>query len=203
MDSTLRQLADELSNQLVAYLPHLVAGVTLITVGLLLGWVARWIVVRLAVVLRIDRLFRSMRWGADLTKADVRHTLYRLFGNIALLIVVLLFLNAALNALQLTLLSSIVEKGALFLPRFLVAMAIGAIGWMIAARAGSAVHRALLYEDLPHAALIARCAKGALVLFVVATVLVELDIARYLVLIGFSIVAVTLGAITVLLVARP
>lgn len=201
MDDTIRDLAASMGRELAAYLPSLLVGLLLVVVGLVAGWTAKRVVVRLCILLRLDRLLRQVRWGADFAKADVRHTLYRFIGNLIYVVVFLFFLNAALNALKLKLLSSLIEKGVLFFPRFLVASLVFGLGWVASIWVSSAILRGLVKEDVPRASLIGRFAKANMLLFFSAAALIELDIAREIVIIGFAVAIVTLGVVTVVLVS--
>ena len=104
--------------------------------------------------------------------------------------------------MQLTVISGLLEKGILFLPRFLSAGVIIGIGWLISSSASYGTQQALIKEQVPKAMLIGRFTKGVLLLFFFAMALVELDVAREIVVIGFATVFVTLGALTVVIAAR-
>jgi len=202
MDNTIRDLATGMGHEFAAYLPSLLAALLLVMVGLVAGWVAKRAVVRLCILLQLDRLLRKVRWGAEFAKADVRHTLYRFIGNVFYVIVFLFFFNAALNTLKFKLLSTLIEKGVLFLPRFLVAGLVLGLGWAAAIWISTAIQRGLIKEDVPRSSLIARFVKANMVLFFSAVALTELDLAREIVIIGFAVAIVTLGVVTIVLVAQ-
>jgi Mechanosensitive ion channel, conserved TM helix len=199
MDSPLEKVFTSVADQFIAYMPSLVAGIVLIAIGWLLGWVVKRIIVQLLAVLRFDRLLRRFRWGAGFAKADVREAFFEFIGNAAFLIVFLILLNASLEALQLTVLSNVLERGVLFIPKLLISLVIVASGWLLAGWIATSVQRALTKEDVPRATLIARFAKAVIMLFFSAMALTELDIAREIVVIGFSVTIVTLGVLTVVL----
>ncbi len=201
MDSSVHTIAFGMAKEIGDYLPSLFAGLVLLAVGLVVGWVAKRVVTQVCILLRLDRLLPRFSWGADFAKADVRHTLYRTAGNLAFLSVLLFFLNAALNAMGLKLLSGLIERGALFLPRLLIATLVAIFGWVVSDWGSSALQRALAKEEVPRASLIARFAKAMMLLFFLAMAFVELDVAREVVVIGFTVVITTLGALAVVLVA--
>jgi hypothetical protein len=201
MTSPLEDVFYRVGEKIVAYLPNLVAGVVLMIIGWVLGWLLKRIIVQVLVVLRFDRLLRRFRWGAGLAKADVRYALFEAIGNVAFLVIFLILLNASFDALQLTVLSNLLEKGVLFIPKTVIALVIGGLGWLLASWIAGALQKALAKEDIPRATLIARFSKGVLLLFFSAMALTELDIAREIVVIGFSVTIVTLGILTIVLVA--
>src|SRR5664279_5872323 len=75
-----------LADNIVAYLPSLLAGVILVLIGLVAGWIIKKILVQLSVLVRIDRFLRRSRWEADFAKADIRYGLYNFIGNIGCLL---------------------------------------------------------------------------------------------------------------------
>lgn len=63
------------------------------------------------------------------------------------------------------------------------------------------IPRALVNEDVPGASLIAQFTKLVLMLFFSAMALTELDIAREIVIIGFSAIIITLGVLSIVFTA--
>jgi hypothetical protein len=202
MNDPLKDLFAKMIDQIIGYLPSLFAGLLLLAVGWFLGWFLKRIIIRVFIILRIDRLFRNLRWAEDLSKADVRLAAYDFTGNIIFAIVFLIFLSSALNVMSLTPLSALLDKGILFIPHILIAFIIYGVGWLIAYWVSNGIRKALIKEDVPRAALIARFSKLVLLLFFFAMALTELNIAREIVIIGFTTIIVTLGALIVVITAR-
>lgn len=201
MNNSLSGIFYGATEKIVAYLPNLVAGVVLFAVGWFLGWLVKRIVVQALAVVRFDRLFRRFKWGAGLSKADVRYAFFDFIGNVAFVVVFLVLLNASLEALQLTVLSKVLQQGVLFIPKLLIAGLIFGLGWFIAAWISGSVQKALTKEEVPRATLIARFIKAMVILFISAMALTELDIAREIVIIGFSVTVITLGLLTIVIAA--
>ena len=199
MDSPLEKALGGVTETFIAYLPNLVAGIVLVAIGWFLGWLVKRIVVQVLLVLRFDRLLRRFKWGSGLSKADVRYAVAEFIGNGAFLIVFLILLNAALEALQLMVLSEVLTRGVLFAPKLLIAGVIFALGWLVAGWIAGLIQRALTKEDVPRASLIARFSKAVIMLFFSAMALTELDIAREIVVIGFSVTIVTLGVLVIVM----
>jgi hypothetical protein len=199
MDNPLQSVLSSLTEQFVRYLPSLVAGFVLVAIGWILGWFIKRVIVQLLVMLRLDRVLRRFTWGLGFAKADVRFAFFDFIGSAGFLIVFLILLNAALEAMQLTVLSNLLEHAVLFLPKALIALAIFGAGWMIAVWAAGSVQRALRTEGIPRAALIAKFAKSVVILFFSAMAFTELDIAREIVVIGFSVMMITLGVFVIII----
>lgn len=201
METSLRQHFLNQIDEVIAYLPSLLAGLILLVIGVVLGWVAKRVVMQIAFLLRLDRFLIGFRWGKDFARADVRYGFYNFIGNVVFFIVVLAFLGSALSVWKLTALSNLLSDGILFFPRVAVALLIFGLGWLVAAGASRALHRGLLRERVPRARLLSRIAKSMLVIFFSAMALTELAVARQIVIIGFATVFVTLGAVIVVLAA--
>ncbi len=190
-----------LADNILAYLPNLLAGIVLVLIGWIAGWLIKRVLVQLSVLLRIDRFMRRSRWEADFAKADVRYGIYNFIGNTGYALVFLIFLDNALIAWKLTMLSDLLSKGILFLPKIIIAAAIFGLGWLLSFWAEKSIFKSLLREDVPRPTLIARFIRIIVLLFFTAVALVELDVAHEIVIIGFATVFITLGAISIVLTA--
>ena len=147
--------------------------------------------------LRFEKLFMRIQWRRALSKADIRYAVFNLMGNVVFFIVFLIFLNSALDAMKLTVLSTLIQQGVVFIPKLIIALIILGIGWVIATRISTSVYNALLKENLPHYSIISRFVKFVAVLFFSSMALVEIDIAPQIVIIGFTSIMITLGVILI------
>ena len=190
-----------LADNIMAYLPNLLAGIILVLIGWIAGWLVKRVLVQASMLLRVDRFVRRSRWEADFAKADVRYGLYNFIGNIGYALLFLLFLDNALIAWKLTMLSDLLSKGIMYLPKIIIAVSIFGLGSLLAFWAQKSVLKSLYKEEIPRASLIARFIKAIVLLFFSAIALVELDIASDIVIIGFATIFITLGAISIVLVA--
>lgn len=201
MDNIFRNIFSNLAERFVNYLPDLFAGFLLIAFGLLVGWFVKRLVIQVSMIIRVDRVFLRFRWGESLSKADVRHAMFNLLGNIAFLLVFLMFLDFALSALKLTMLSNILQQAVFFFPKLIISIIILGIGWFISSWLSVTLQKSLLKEKMPRATMIARFIKGTLLLFFCAIALVELDVAREIIVIGFAVSFATIGALTIVITA--
>ncbi len=201
MENRIQQQLVAVADNIFAYLPDFLAGLLLVILGWIVGWFIKRLIVQVSIILKLDRLMRNSRWEADLSKADVRFGIYNFFGNIGYAIVFLIFLDNALIAWRLKMLSDLLSNAILYLPKIIIAMAIFGAGWLLTTWAQTSLLRTLHRENVPRASLISRFVKIMLVFFFSAMALVELDIAREIVLIGFITIFVTLSAISVIITA--
>ncbi|MFA7289406.1 MAG: hypothetical protein WC055_11070 [Melioribacteraceae bacterium] len=200
MDTNFDNLFYSLWQTIAAYLPNLIAGLLLIIIGWILGWFIKRVVIQMLVVLRFEKLLARFRWKNELSKADVRYSIYNLIGNIFFILIFLIFLNSALVALNLLVLSRLIEHGVLFIPKIILALFIFGIGWWISSKTSAAIVNALIIENVNRATFIGRIAKFTFIVFFSSIVLIELNVAAMLVYIAFSVFIITLGVITVLFV---
>ncbi len=181
------QPLSDLWPQIVAFLPSLSAGLLMIAVGVVLGWLVKRAVLRTLLWLRLDRLASPVGWRAAFGKGDVRSALYNLVGNLAMFLVVLIFVDDALNRWGLTTLSRVIETLVVYLPNLALVLVIVGVGLAISTAVGSRVAAALTEEGVPRARMIGKAVKAALVTVVFALALWQLHFAREIVLAGFLI----------------
>ncbi|HEX5398536.1 MAG TPA: hypothetical protein VFY06_05745 [Verrucomicrobiae bacterium] len=160
-----------------SYLPTLIFGLVVLAVGALMGWIIAKLVVRVLMLLRLDRVITRLGWGRAMFQGDVRHSLFGLVGMVVGLFVFLVFLENAILIWKLTVLSQLLEKLVAFIPQLIAAGLILLVGWGVAAAVFRAVLRALFQEEFARARLVARLVRSAILVFTCALALVELDIA--------------------------
>ena len=197
MDNAIQGPFFDFGKQIIDYLPNLLAGILLLGIGWFVGWLVKRIVVQLFIALKFERLFTRMNWRRALSKADIRYALFGFIGNIFFFIVFLIFLNSALDAMKLTILSNLIQGGVLFIPKLIVAFVILGIGWIIAGRVSNSVYNALVKENVSQYSLIARFTKFIIILFFSAMALAEIDIAIEIVIIGFTTVIISLAILAI------
>lgn len=181
------------TQRLSDYLPSLAVGLLLLALGVAAGWVVKRAVIRILIWLRLDRLGGRVGWRAAFGKGDVRAALYNLLGGIAMLLVILIFLDNALQILGLTVLSRMVDDLVFYLPNLgLVALIVGT-GILLANVLAERGEDILEEEEFEHARLLAKILKGVLLSVVGAIALWQLNIAREIVLSAFLIAFGAMG----------
>ncbi|MFH1725362.1 MAG: hypothetical protein ABII00_12185 [Elusimicrobiota bacterium] len=179
--------------QIAAYLPTLLAGMVLALLGLILAWLIMQVTYRLCIVLRIDRLFQRLGLRHTFEKADVRHTIYRALGALLALPIFLVFLNNALLIWKLTALSEFIHSAVLLLPRLLSATVTAGVGYLLSNLVSTSVAGTLRGEGVRRAGLLTHFVRWVLLAFFLAMALSQLDIAREVILIAFSVLMGALG----------
>jgi hypothetical protein len=175
------------------YLPTFTAGLLVLGLGLVLGWLAKRAVVRVLIWLRLDRLAGRVGWRSLFGKGDLRAALFDLLGTAAFVLVFLVFLDNALTIWGLAVLSRLIDGVVLALPRLGLAALIVAVGLAVSSAAASRAEAALEEEEIGYARLVAKALKAVLLAVVAALALWELDFARQIVLSGFVIAFGAMG----------
>jgi hypothetical protein len=175
------------------YLPTLAAGLLVLGLGLVLGWLAKRAVVRVLIWLRLDRLAGRVGWRSVFGKGDLRAALFDLLGTAAFVLVVLVFLDNALTIWGLAVLSRLIDGVVVALPRLAMAAFIVAAGIAVANAAAARAEAALEEEEIGYARLVGKGLKAVLLAVVAALALWELNFARQIVLSGFVIAFGAMG----------
>jgi hypothetical protein len=173
--------------QIQAFLPTLAAGLLVLALGVLLGWLAKRGVIRLLIWLRLDRLAGRAGWRAAFGKGDVRSTLYNIAGNITMLLIVLVFLDDTLERWDLLALSRLIDSVVFYLPNLVLAGILLGIGLTAANALEARLLEVLEEEGVMRPKLIAMVVKASMVGIVVAIILWQLRLAREMVLAAFLI----------------
>ncbi len=168
------------------YLPTLAAGLLVFALGIGVGWLVKRAVVRVLIWLRLDRLGAKLGWRAAFAKGDVRAALYDMVGNVAMLLIVLIFLDNALTIWGLTVLSRALEGLVFILPNLAAVAVIVGVGMFLSSLLADRAERALEDEEFAHARLVGKMLKGILLSIVAALALWQLGFARQIVLVRLS-----------------
>jgi hypothetical protein len=200
MNEQLHTLFMNIMNTFFAFIPSFLVGIILIIIGWILAWFIKRMIIQMLILLKFDRALVRFPWGRAFSKADVRYGFYSFIGNIFFIIIFLLFLHYALLSWRLEFISELLREGILFFPKLITAGTILGIGWMIALWASRSLYKFLYQEQIPQAVLISYYAKTALIILFSAIAFAEIDIAREIIIIGFTVTFITLGIIAIILV---
>jgi len=172
---------------LKAVVPSVLAMLTLLVLGLLVGWVAGGLLGRALRALDFDR--RSGAWGVGtaLARAGIARTPTEVVRLVVFWSVFAVFATMSIDALAIPGAPGATGLLMLLLPRALSAALILVVGWLAANFLGQTVLIAAVNAGRPEARLLARITRLAVLLFAVATALTEIGIGRDMVLIAFGI----------------
>lgn len=186
----------DMGQKVATVLPGLVAMVTLVGLGVLSGWVARTILMRLARAIDFDR--RGQTWGLTgaLARAGVGRPPSQILGLLAFWGVFVIFATMGIEATGVPGAAGATGILIQFIPRLVTAVLILVVGWLAANFVGQAVLIAAVNAGAPEARLVARAARWAVLLFAFATTLTHLGIGKDMIMIAF---ATTFGGVVLAL----
>jgi hypothetical protein len=176
-----------MSATLGTVLPSILAMLTLLVLGALLGWLAGSVVARLAYAMDLDK--RSRTWGVTsaLARAGVYRAPSQALRLVAFWAIFVIFATMGIDALAIPGAPGATSMLLRFLPRLLSAVLILVVGWLAANFLGQAVLITAVNAGILQARLLARTTRWVILLFAVATALVEIGIGRDMVLIAFGV----------------
>src|SRR5919201_760979 len=177
----------ETRERLAAILPGLFVLVVLLGLGVLLGWVTKFVLERGARTFGFDRVME--RWGvaASLRRSGVQRAPSGVLGLVAFWAIFLFFASAGVDAVAVPGGLSATALLLAFLPPLFAALLILVAGWLLANFLSRTILIAAVNARLPEARLLARAAHWAIVLLTVATALTHLGIGKDMVLVAFGI----------------
>jgi hypothetical protein len=176
-----------LGSRLWAVLPAVLAMLTLLAAGLLAGWIASRMLVRLARAVTLDR--RAEHWGltAVLLRSGIRRSPSALLGLTVFWGIVLLFATMAVDALAIPGTGRVTDFIFAWVPTAFGAALILLVGWLTGNFLGQGVLIAAVNAGVPEARYLARAARWSVLLFAVAMAMTHLGIAKEMVLVAFGI----------------
>ncbi|MCJ7630588.1 MAG: hypothetical protein MUO50_19610 [Longimicrobiales bacterium] len=179
---------DRFGRQVSDFMPTLLAGLVVLIAGAVAGWLLKRAVVRVLLLLRLDRLGGGRSaWRSAIGKGDVRAALYNGVGTIAGSVLFLVFVDNALEIWGLSVLARLVDQIIYYLPTLALAVLISWIGIALSNVLARRVEAVLIEEKVPRTALLVGLARSAFLSVVAALALWELNFAREIVLAAFLI----------------
>ena len=169
------------------FAPNLMAMLIIIIAGLIFAWLIRVVILRALRALNFDTWSDRAGLTALIRKGDVWAKPSEFFGHVVYLMLVVVFVMIGLDALQIKAINNLIAEFLLYLPRIFSALLILIGGYIIAGFLSRGVLIAAVNSGYRNAKLIAEATRLLLILLVLAMALVELRIARGIVIAAFSI----------------
>jgi hypothetical protein len=183
------------STAFVLFVPRLVAAVIIFAGGFVVALILRRMIHAFLVSIRFDRLSRRSGASEMLRMAEMP-TAELLIAKIVFWIVWLGFIVSAVDTLQFAPFRGLVQEFFRFVPRFLVALLVLALGFLIGNFLWRATLLAAVNAGLPGARLLSGALRVLVIAIGVVMALEQLGLATAVVLTAFAITfgAVMLGA---------
>lgn len=180
-------------SQVVAKLPSLVGALLLLLVGSFLGRVAREVTGKLLTSTRVDEFLGKVGFGEVMARIGLGRSASYAIGFLIYWLILLVFVVSAANALSLTVVSELLNRFVLFMPRLIASALVLFGGLLLGHFVGEVIRGACEANRLRSGALIARVFNGIVVVFASIIGLEELGIDTAILTSSIQIILGTLG----------
>lgn len=174
------------------FLPTLIGILVILVVGWIVAAALKNVVVKLLKVIQFDTASEKSGLSDVLRKGGIKNTLSELIGGLIYWIVMLLVFMAALNALGMTVVASLLDKVILYIPNVIAAIFIITLGIFFASVIGSIVMTASMNAGIKQSKLLSQVTQTVIVIFAAIMTLEQLNIATAIL---NTTVTILLGAI--------
>jgi hypothetical protein len=172
----------------VLFLPKLMAMVTFLLLGLVVGWLVKHLLMRILHVVRFEALCERVGLTPGLAKAGMKRGVPDVIGRLSFWIVFLFFAFMGVDALDLPATANLMSAILAFLPHVIAAVLVGLVGILLANFSAEAVLIAAVNAQIQGARMIANMVRWGVMIFTAAMVLTQLGIAKEIVVAAFSII---------------
>lgn len=174
-------------DQIAQILPHILAAILILVLGWIVARIARRLAVRLFRRLGLDALAERAGIEGVLMQGGVEFTTVTLLGGLIYWAVIFLTLTVLLNMMAVPAGVRLIERLVQFVPNVLVAVIVLIFGTVVARFIGSVTFTYLSNVGSKGAAGIATLARLAILLFVVAMAVEQLEFKSAILVSGFQI----------------
>jgi len=187
LDGDLRTALLGVGERLVAILGGLCLMLVLVALGLVVGWLARRAIIRLARAVDFDRHTERLGFAISLNRAGILRTPSDVLGTVCFWAIFIFFASLGIDSLGFPGADGATAFLLAFLPPLFAAVLIVVVGWLVANFVSQGLLIAAVNAGIPEARLLARAAHWGVLLFACATALTHLGIGKEMVLVAFGI----------------
>ncbi|MCZ0935669.1 MAG: hypothetical protein OXJ54_10850 [Gemmatimonadetes bacterium] len=163
-------------DQLVGFLPNLVAVVAILVGGWVVARLIKTALIRLLRAVKADSLAERIQLAEMLAKGGIERTFSQLVAALAYWIVMLVVLVAALNALQLTATAELLQRLVGFLPTIVTAIVVLILGILAAGFLGATVRAVASNAGVVQAQVLGQFAQVVVIIFAVVVALQQVQV---------------------------
>ena len=174
------------------FIPTLIGILVILVIGWIIAAVLKSVVIKLLKMIQFDAASEKSGLADVLRKGGIKNTLSELMGGLIYWLVMLLVFMAALNALGMTVVASLLDKVIFYIPNVIAAVFIISLGIFFASIIGSIVMTACMNAGMKQAKLMSQVTQTVIVIFATIMTLEQLNIATAIL---NTTITVLLGAI--------
>ena len=163
-------------DQLVGFLPNLLAVLAILIVGWIVARLIKTGLVRLLGAVKADSVAERIQLAEMLARGGIERTFSQLVGALAYWVVMLVVLVAALNALQLTATAELLQRLVGFLPTIVTAIVVLILGILAAGFLGATVRAVASNSGIAQAQVLGQFAQIIVIIFAVVVALQQVQV---------------------------
>lgn len=178
----------ELFLKFKVFVPNLLAMLVILTIGILLAFIIKRILVKFLAAINFDSWSDRMGFTKLMRKGDLWSKPSATLGVIVFWLLVIVTLMSGLNALQIAAIDQLVSQFFSYIPRIFSAAMILIVGYLFSGFISRAVLIAAANSGFHYAKILAEAVHTLLIVLILAMIMEQLQIAPSIVLAAFSII---------------
>lgn len=183
----------QLLSTILVTLPSVLAALLLLLIGMVVGRLARAAVERFLKFTRIDEYTGKIKVNELLSRLGFGASPVFVIGFLVYWLIILVFLVSAANAVQLTVVSQLLERFVLFMPKLIGAVLVVAGGLLLGHFFGEIVLNAATANKLDGAVALSKVARFVVVVFASIMALEQIAIDTTIITSSIQIILATIG----------
>jgi len=163
------------------FLPSLLGALLVFFFGLIVAVALGKVAEKMIALLRIDQIIEKMKFGEKFKEAGIQIKVSKFFGELVKWFLVLVFLMASTDILNLTQVSEFLNSVILYIPNIVIATIILSVAFLLGNFVFHTVRSSTRVAGVVSASFLAIVAKWAIIIFGLLAALIQLGIAASLV----------------------
>lgn len=183
----------QLLAKFLSALPGVLGAVLLLLIGMLIARGLRTAVEKFLKLVRMDEYTEKVKLNELLSRLGFGTSPAFIVGFLVYWLVILAFLVSAANAVELTVVSELLEQFALFIPRLIGAVLVLAGGLLLAHFSGEIVQNAAVANKIQGAVALSKAARLVVMVFAAIMALEQIGIDTSIITSSVQIILATIG----------
>jgi hypothetical protein len=183
----------QLLSEILVKLPAVLAALLLLLVGMVVGKIARTGVERFLKLIQADEYTQKVKVNELLARLGFGQSPAFVVGFLVYWLIILVFLVSAANAVQLTVVSQLLERFVLFVPKLIGAVLVVAAGLLLGHFFGEVVLNAATANKLDSAVAFSKTVRVVVVVFAGIMALEQIGIDTTIITSSIQIILGTIG----------
>jgi hypothetical protein len=183
----------QLLSEILVKLPSILAALLLLLIGMVVGKLARTAAEKFFKFVHMDEYAEKVKVNELLSRLGFGRSPAFVIGFLVYWLIILVFLVSAANAVQLTVVSQLLERFVLFIPKLIGAVLVIAAGLLFGHFSGEVVLNAATANKLDSAVAFSKTVRVVVVVFAGVMALEQIDIDTSIITSSIQIILGTIG----------